>query len=287
MKKRKGRLADLQSGLSVLLSRALGRIAAAELPRPVLATTIIAYSLVYGVDLADAVEPTSGFKRLDEFFARRIDPGLRPICADSDALISPVDGTLLGFGNCSREGGKRLEIKGELYDICQLVGRDPGGEEPNPSGGFAVFYLHPRDCHRVQVPADCFLEEVRHIPGARFPVASWFEFCADEIYARNERLVFDFETPGGGRLSLVMVAALGVGNIDSQYSPIALDDKPSTLRFDAPPDLHRGDDLASFRLGSTVVLLWSKAAVDLDENLAPGAVIIGQKLGELRSRHDV
>jgi phosphatidylserine decarboxylase len=142
-----------------------------------------------------------------------------------------------------------------------------------------VFYLHPRDCHRVQVPADSRLVRTRHIPGSRFPVVDWSERLVKGIYSRNERLVFDFALPDGARLSLVMVAALGVGNLDSPYAPPDLTATTSRREFDPPPSLHRGEDLASFKLGSTVVLLWSADAVELDETLFPGPVVFGQKLG--------
>jgi phosphatidylserine decarboxylase len=81
------------------------------------------------------------------------------------------------------------------------------------------------------------------------------------VYTLNERMVFRFST-GLGPCALVMVAGWGVGNITS---PLAPDFRPRSRQagsrsWSPPVAIKRGDWVATFELGSTVVLVTPPAA---------------------------
>jgi phosphatidylserine decarboxylase len=270
------------SQLALKASRLMGLLADVRLPTRVLRPVIRAYSLLVGVSEDDAVVPPGGFVSFGEFFTRSLKTDLRPVCDQAGCLVNPCDGVLLEWGSVDHAGSTGFFIKGERYDLDGLLGK-PGGGDVFTGGGYAVFYLHPRDCHRVVVPVDGRLELVRAIPGSRFPVAGWFDGQAPGIYGRNERMVFIFNVADRGYLAIVMVAAFGVGNIDSRYSPNYSFKSPVVRErfFDIPAPMARGEDLAAFRLGSTVVMAWSPDLVQLDTDLINGPVRMSRRLGKL------
>ncbi|MFC1643107.1 phosphatidylserine decarboxylase, partial [Myxococcota bacterium] len=131
------------------------------------------------------------------------------------------------------------------------------------------------------VPMDGTLKEVRHMPGARYPMAPWASVFSTGALGKNERVAFDIElSQDGCRCVLLMVAAFGVGGIECPYLSAAgsTDGRRASL---ASP-VTRGDELGAFRIGSTVVVLWPKGSVELEpDNNGSGRVLVGQMIGRL------
>ncbi len=269
------------SRAAVGMSHIMGHLASVRLPAFVLNPVINVYSKSFGVNTAECDVPEQGFECFNAFFGRRLHPGVRPVSEVGDAVVSPCDGRITGTGTVTREADCLFRIKGSTYTLPSLLGRE-AGDATFDGGEFLVIYLHPRDYHRVHVPADAGLIRTVHIPGTRYPVTSWCEDRVAGIFEKNERMVFCFELPNGQRLSLVMVAAFGVGNIDTEYNPGFGKGQNARLerRFDPPVGLTRGADLGAFLLGSTVVMVWSKGAVALDD-LESGPITMGRKIGSI------
>jgi len=271
------------SGLAGHVSRALGIAADLPMPRRVLDPLIGIYSMAVGVDANDADVPPGGFPSFGDFFARRLKSGARPVAAGHDAFVSPCDGAIAALGSTSGDGsaGSIFRIKGSDYDADELLGGTGEGARFR-GGGFLVVYLHPRDYHRVHAPCRGVLSRVRHVPGARFPVAPWSEKRVPLLYQKNERVIFFFELGRGGALALVMVSAMGVGNIASPHAPIPSPSGETTRALAPPLELQTGDEVGAFRLGSTVALLWSAGAVCPGPGIAVGQrVLQGQGFGVL------
>ncbi|MCU0663132.1 MAG: archaetidylserine decarboxylase [Myxococcota bacterium] len=264
-----------ESRLATMASHAMGRAADLPLPRTMLDPLIRAYSFGFGVDLHAAQKPPEGYASFGDFFAREMKPGTRPICHDTAAIVSPCDGLAMGCGKVSV--GAQFEIKGRRYDVGSLLG-DLGVADRLSGGGFIVVYLHPRDYHRVHAPTDAELAAARHIPGARYPVTPWTTQQVEDVYGKNERLVFEFIPTDGGLFCVVMVAAFGVGGFSSPFSP-SVEKKVTERRFLPNLKLDRGEELGAFRLGSTVVLLWSKDSVSLDIGLTGARMLVGRRIG--------
>ena len=260
--------------------------AAAEtrLPPVVLEPAIQVYARMLSVDLEEARVPDGGFASFAEFFARRLRHDVRPVSDDRDAVVAPCDGEVVDAGEVRAGASPRMAIKGSVYGVGELLGDEDEAEDFD-GGVYQVFYLHPRDYHRVHVPADGALERVRHVPGTRFPVADWAERRIAGVFGRNERLVFRFETRGRP-LAVVMVAAFGVGDLASPYLATARAPRGRgaaiTARELAPPArLTRGDELGAFRLGSTVVVLGGRDAYRPVEDLVGRRVRFGGRVGTL------
>ena len=83
-----------------------------------------------------------------------------------------------------------------------------------------------------------------------------FQRAEFPVYTLNERMILQFSTPFGPSL-LVMVAGWGVGNITLPSAP---EFRPrssgvESRTYSQPLAVKRGDWIATFELGSTVVLL--------------------------------
>jgi phosphatidylserine decarboxylase len=279
------------------LSRALGRIAATPGGGTVLRQAIDLYVRAYGVDLSEAEIPHGGFRTFDEFFTRHLKPDARPIENDPGALVSPADGRVEDVGPI--EPGARLHVKGQEYDVGELLG-EPSEAQRFEGGTFAVVYLSPRDYHRVHSPVDGPIHTVRHVGGTLLPVNAFGVASYPQLFARNERVAFFQESERHGEVATVMVGAIGVGRISVSFDPSIMTNvgrgpvthryaptpsglnseslrepsglnseslrepsglnseslrEPSGPNSECAPRLARGDELGTFHLGSTVVVL--------------------------------
>jgi phosphatidylserine decarboxylase len=204
-----------------------------------------------GLDEFEAELPLWRYPSFNSLFTRGIKPQCRPIANDGQFLC-PCDGTVQEIGRI--ENGRIITLKGIEYTLASLL---PGVNAAEFEGGnYAVIFLSPVDCHRVYCPADGTLEQVTHVPGHRLLVHPPFQRSDYPVYTLNERMIFQLSTPTGEYL-LVMIAGWGVGNITLPQLP---EFKPRSAqveshRWDAPPAVSRGQWLATFELGSTVVLL--------------------------------
>jgi phosphatidylserine decarboxylase len=210
-----------------------------------------------GVNELEAEKPLWAYPTLNAMFTRGLKADCRPIPSGTPQFLCPCDGTVQDVGRV--EGDKILTLKGIGYTLSSMLpGTDP---RPFQGGHFVIIFLSPIDCHRVFSPQDGSLEEAIHVPGYRLPVHPPCQSAEYPVYTLNERMILRFATPLGPCV-VVMVAGWGVGNITL---PLAPDFRPqprvmATHTCSPPARVHRGDWVATFQLGSTVVLLTPPAS---------------------------
>jgi phosphatidylserine decarboxylase len=207
-----------------------------------------------GLNEQEAENPLATYRSLNALFTRGVKPEYRPIPVDTPEFLSPCDGRVQDVGRV--DGGRFWTVKGIEYSLASLL---PHVDiQPYEGGQFVIIFLSPIDCHRVFSPQDGRLEEVVHVPGSRLLVHPPFQRPEYPVYTLNERMIFHLTTELGSCV-VVMVAGWGVGNITS---PLAPEFRPGSKRVEAhgwesPPVVKRGDWIATFELGSTVVLITS------------------------------
>jgi phosphatidylserine decarboxylase len=252
------------------LSHLVGWLADRRIPGPLREPVYHLYARLTGADLSDALPPLHAHASLGAFFVRRLRDGARPICADTALLPSPVDGTVQTL--CRVQEGDVLQAKGRAYPLRELlagVGEDLDLED----AAVWTLYLSPRDYHRIHSPEGGRLIEVRRVGGCRFSVAPRV-LARRKVLAVNERVVLRIETPRGPLL-LVLVGALNVGRIRVVGVP-ADHDGP----LERPRDLERGQELARFEMGSTVVVVAPPGLAEPTESLSEAqAVRMGEAIG--------
>jgi phosphatidylserine decarboxylase len=243
------------------LSRVVGRLVHARLPRPVARRMVRWFATAYDIDVDAAGSPLHEYPSIGRFFTRDLREGLRPVESD---LVSPVDGTLRDFGPVT--AGRLQQIKGKTYTLARFLGDDPRASRFE-NGIFFNLYLSPQDYHHVHSPAGGQVSRSVHIPGKLWPVNDWSLANVDELFSINERVVTYIDS-SFGLLAVVMIGATNVGKISVVYDSFisnAADVKETVARdYDPPIPIAAGDRLGTFHMGSSVVLLFEPGRIDLD-----------------------
>ena len=253
------------------LSRCIGWTADRYVPRFLRRPLYTTFAKMYGANLAEARGPLDIYPSFSAFFVRRLKPGTRPTEPDPLKLPSPVDGTVQTI--CRIEKGLLLQAKGRHYPVEELLG-DVGADIPLEGGSAWTIYLGPKDYHRIHSPEACQLAALRWLGGARYSVDPKV-LLRRQVLSVNERCVLRLETQRGPLL-LVLVGALNVGRIR------VLGQSPSEelQTLDPPRAFARGEEIARFELGSTIVLLAPPKGPSPDPALTPGTRLrLGQAIG--------
>jgi phosphatidylserine decarboxylase len=253
------------------LSRLVGWLSDLRLPHALRAPLYRGYANAYGVDLSEVRGELGEHESFGAFFVRHLAPGARVFPSDPDLLPSPCDGTLQEVGEI--RSGTILQAKGRPYPVRELLGGVAA--EVALDGGHAwTIYLSPRDYHRVHAPVEGELVEAVWLPGERYSVAPKVLLGRAKVLSVNERCAMRIET-SRGPLLLVMVGALNVGRI----KVVGVE---RSGRLDPPRGLARGDELARFEMGSTVVLIAPPGGPSPLPDLGSGRCLrMGEPIGRL------
>jgi phosphatidylserine decarboxylase len=246
----------------------VGKLCEQALPPAVARVATGAYIRAYGVDMKDVLAEGGDYRSFDAFFTRPLREGARRI---ADGLVCPADGRLTESGRI--EPNARILVKGQPYDVAELIG-DRAQAGSLAGGSFGVIYLSPRDYHRVHSPVDGQLGLVRGIPGDLYPVNAIGERHIPKLFVKNQRVALTLDTADHGVVVVVLVGAMIVGKIT--VKAIQSTDTPLGLhRLEPALRVERGDELGTFHLGSTVVLLVGKG---VPFSRAHGPVQYGESL---------
>ncbi|MDX9740479.1 MAG: archaetidylserine decarboxylase [Gammaproteobacteria bacterium] len=262
------------------LARIAWRITRVRLT-PVKNILIRFFAFLYRVDMNEAAEPDPRqYPHFNAFFVRALRPGARPISDDSDDIISPADSVVSACGEV--RDGNMIQAKGIAYTAAALLG-DSACAAEFAGGNYATLYLSPRDYHRVHVPVDGHLRQMRYLPGELFSVNDYSTRHVHGLFARNERLVTVFDTPAGP-MALVMVGAMFVAAMETTWSgPVDREHPFGHWQPDGEPvRLARGEELGRFNMGSTVILLFPAGRTEWTSRLTEGArVQMGETIGRV------
>ena len=256
-----------------------GWVAGARMGR--LTTAIIRRFVArYRVNMAEAAEPDlASYATFNAFFTRALKPGARPLV--SAEYVCPVDGAISQFGAIAQD--QIFQAKGHHYSTTALVGGDAALAAHFENGHFATIYLSPRDYHRIHMPCDGVLRRMVYVPGALFSVNPTTARGVPGLFARNERVVCEFDSPGG-RFVLVLVGATIVGSMATVWHGVVNPPRTSAPRewvytADAVR-LRQGEEMGRFLLGSTVVMLFEPGRIVFNSQWqAAQPVQLGQLMG--------
>ena len=240
----------------------------------------------YAVNMAEAAEPNPfAYASFNDFFTRALRAEARPLAGGPQTLISPVDGTVSQCGSIL--GGQLFQAKGHHYSLDELLAGDPAASERYRGGTFACIYLAPYNYHRIHMPCSGRLRSTVYVPGDLFSVNTMTVRTVPRVFARNERVICEFDT-AVGPMALIPVGALFVGSMELVYCG-EINPPPRRRRTPLSTDagvgtyFTKGAELGRFNMGSTVVLLFPPGAVTLSSSLrAQSTVRMGEALGELQ-----
>jgi len=267
-----------------LLSRVVGRVAeSGRLKKPFIRWFVKRYS----VDMSDAQEQDPlAYENFNAFFTRALKAGARPFAEginDALPILCPADGAISQLGEINEHG--LLQAKGRYYTVADLLASNQDAADFD-GGSFATVYLSPKDYHRVHMPVAGKLTKMSYIPGDLYSVNKQTAEGVPNLFARNERLVCLFDTELGP-MAVVLVGAMIVAGIETVWAgrvcPGRDRHKVQVTQYEATVpaiELAAGAEIGRFYLGSTAIVLFGHAAVELNGKLAAdSSVRMGQLLG--------
>ncbi|KAF8412971.1 hypothetical protein HHK36_000943 [Tetracentron sinense] len=268
-----------------------------------------AWARAFHSNLEETALPLDEYASLRDFFVRTLKEGSRPIDPDSRCLVSPVDGTVLRFGELKEAGAMIEQVKGFSYSVSALLGatsflpmiaqadmHEESSEQritakdskkswwrislaspkvrdrllacPMKGLFYCVIYLHLGDYHRVHSPVDWNVLIRRHFSGHLFPLNERATRTIRNLYVENERVVLEGQW-AEGFMAIAAIGATNIGSIELFIEPDLRTNRPKKkLLHSEPPEerlyepegvgimLKKGEEVATFNMGSTVVLVF-------------------------------
>ena len=217
------------------------------------------------IDLSDFEVPAAGYLSFNEFFTRRLKPGVRPIASPEDdrVIVSPADSELQA--PLALDPQSPVEVKGMLLSLSDLLGKTAFAE-PFRNGTASVHFLGVKDYHRFHAPFAAKIVQDTRISGLCFG-------CDDypgEFFTEHPRGFFILDT---GKYGLVGMVTVGIATVSS----IRLQ------RFTGEV-VSKGEELGHFAYGgSAILLLFQEGQVQL-EGSPRQHVLMGSRLGSFTGR---
>ncbi len=264
------------------LSRLIAR--AAESKMPWLKNLLIKRAIAaFHINMDEAASSDlDDYENFNSFFTRALKEGARPMNHDSDALVSPADGAVSQAGAITRQ--RIIQAKGSDYSASRLLG-DSEEAKLYENGAFTTIYLSPKDYHRVHMPIAGTLISTRYIPGDLFSVNDKTAQGLPGLFARNERLVCQFDSELG-QFALVFVGAMLVAGIETVWGGFETPGRGAVRNADfSRRDLSfdKGEEIGRFKFGSTVILLFQNDKVDWQDSFVPQAAVqMGEKIASYK-----
>jgi len=225
----------------------------------------------YKVD--DYVVGPSGWLTFNQFFARQVKPGRRPVAEPRNdrVIVSPADSVFAGQWDIDADS--QVTVKGVTWAVAELLDGSPY-QEAFRGGTFTHSFLGVGDYHRYHVPVAGEVKEVRNIHGRVYmdvirKADGTLGTVDGETYQINqERGLVVIDSPAVG---LVAVLPVGMSFVSSV-----------NLTPEVGAWLEKGDEFGYFLFGgSDMVMLFQGKGVVLDAEVGK-KYLQGQRIGELR-----
>ena len=217
--------------------------------------------------MEDYLVPPGGWKSINDFFARRIDPSVRPIAEpDNDyAIVSPADGSYSGCWDISSNGTVDISFMGLPWDLSVLFQNEEYAQHFK-DGHFIHLSVDCHDYHRQHAPVCGVVKDAKVIPGICYLGVDVAQNEAGEPqFIARRRLMnsgrgfegkdackgYQIQQPRGLVLidspifGLVCVLVVGIG----QTSPVSLAVK-------ARDEIQKGQEISSCRMGGCDVFVF-------------------------------
>lgn len=244
-----------------LLSRCTGWLVSLKLPTALRLWSLQKFAAAYSIRLDEAEKPLQDYSCIGDFFTRRLKPGIRPLA--SAWGVHPADSAISVVEQIADDSF--VQAKGLKYSIQEILALS-NNQNPFVGGFQLTYYLCPTDYHRVHSPCEGFIDEVVWIPGTLWPVNEWSVANVPKLFAVNERVVVWIQTVKG-RIAVVLVGATNVGKMSLAFDSSIITNQVTVRSiqrktYSEPLQIQKGDELGCFHMGSTVLLLIPKQALN-------------------------
>jgi phosphatidylserine decarboxylase len=204
------------------------------------------------IDLEECEKDLRDYRSFNDFFARKLRPGARPVDTDQDAFLSPGDGRLLVFPRVDED--TLSYVKWAPICLMDLFNKDAELVERYRGGSCGVLRLCPSDYHRFHFPTSGTVGPTTRVKGLLHSVNPYVLNQKRPVFAMNKRTLCTLQSPVFGPVLLMEVGAMGVGSIVQTAT--------------ANSEVQAGDEKGYFKFGgSTTLFFLEKGRILFDEVL--------------------
>lgn len=244
-----------------LTSGLLKKFACSRASRPL----VKHYAKAYRINLDEMDRPLLQYGSLHDFFTRRLAEHARPIDPAPDSVVSPVDGVLEEWGIISQDS--EMTVKQKQYSVQEMLGSEEKARDYS-GGTYLVLYLSPSHYHRIHSPVNGKVLNSTVLGQKSYPVNRMGLAYGHAPLAKNYRQVTELES-GGRKIAMAKVGAMFINSV---------------VLTSSNEVWGKGEEVAYFSFGSTVVLLFEKGAFSMEASLQAAAPVkVGQVIGILHS----
>ena len=263
-----------------IISQYFGKFAKTEFPSFIQKFINNTYVKTLGLNMSEFRNPKF-YKSLNDLFTRELAIP-RQINEDENNFISPCDSLITQCGTLEKD--LLFQIKGMEYSVEEMLTYNFANNfDRIKDGSYMNFYLSPKDYHRYHAPMDFKVNKLIHIPGKLYPVNIKYLNKQIDLFVENERVVL--ECINNDKLFyMVFVGALNVGQMVFDFEPkiqTNTDIRDIQIYEYEDKQIKKGDCLGYFKMGSTVVMVWEKDFVEIEELLGKdvkfGSIIAKKK----------
>jgi len=212
----------------------------------------------------------SGWLTFNQFFAREVRPGKRPVAEpyNDKVIVAPADAVYMGQWPIDENSS--ITAKGLEWRIDELLGDSPYADAFK-GGTYTHSFLYIDDYHRYHVPVAGTVREVRNISGkvymdvSRNADGDLDVVDGDTYQFSQERGLIVIESPEVG---LVAVLPIGMSYVSSVNLSARVGD-----------ELRKGDEFGYFLFGgSDIVMVFQDKGIVLDAEVG-SKYLQGQRVG--------
>jgi phosphatidylserine decarboxylase len=219
---------------------------------PSSAKKIIPFIEDYQIEMS--IVQNQEYSSFNEFFIRKFKKSAREIDSTPNVIVSPADGKILAYANISNTD---FLIKGCRFDVESFLDNDELGKKYE-NGSLIIIRLAPYDYHRFHFPVCGKVSTQVKIDGYLYSVNPIALQKMIEIFFLNKREYVSISNQQIGKVIMAEVGATMVGSIIQTY-------KGDTAII--------GNEKGYFKFGgSTIVLLFEKDKINIDEDLINNSV---------------
>ncbi|MCA1031834.1 phosphatidylserine decarboxylase [Bacillus timonensis] len=219
---------------------------------------------VFNINKTEIEKEIKEFTSLHDLFVRKLKKDARPIDTNIDSVVSPVDAVMEEVGTILPS--KEIIVKGKKYSISEMLG-DEFRLEKYIDGTFIILYLSPSHYHRIHSPISGEITHQWTLGGMSYPVNKLGLKYGKDTLSKNFRKLTEIKNDLM-HVTVVKVGAMFVNSIELIHEH---------------EHLTKGQEMAYFTFGSTVILLFEKDRFQIEDSLhTPEEVKVGQKIGSFK-----
>ncbi|WP_066257751.1 phosphatidylserine decarboxylase [Neobacillus drentensis] len=232
---------------------------------PVSRFVVPSFAKVYHLNQEEMEKGLSEYPTLHDLFVRTLKKEARKIDKSNITVVSPVDAVIEDVGPITETSD--ILVKGKTYSIEEMLGNH-NLLAKYLNGTYMILYLSPSHYHRIHSPVNGIVTKQWTLGSKSYPVNKLGLKYGVRTLAKNFRVITEVKTDFG-HVAVVKVGAMFVNSIETTHKG---------------SELEKGEEMAYFSFGSTVVLLFEEGIFQIDSTLqTPKEIKVGEKIGVFRN----